>query len=384
MEERKHTIFGRQVTLFELLGFKVKVDASWLLLALLITWTLAQGYFPSSYGGLAAATYWGMGIVSMIGILLSLVFHELSHSIVARHYGLRIEGITLFLFGGVAEMEEEPPNPKTEMLMAIAGPIASMLLAVLFYGLSFWGEGAGLSAPITGVARYLGFLNGILAIFNMVPAFPLDGGRVLRAAFWGWKGNLREATRISTRLGSAFGFVLIALGVLNVLTGNFVGGMWWFLIGLFIRGAAASSYYQVMTRQALAGIPVSRFMSPQPVTVPPDITVRELVEDYVYKHYYDIFPVTRDSLLLGCVTTRQVKEVPRDRWGLVTVGAIATSCSEENTVEADEDAMRALLLMQRTGNSRLMVTKNGRLVGIVSLKDMLNLLALKSDLEELE
>lgn len=377
-------MFGRQITLFELLGFKVKVDASWVLLALLIAWTLAQGYFPSSYESLSAATYWGMGIAGMIGVFFSLVFHELSHSIVARHYGLRIGGITLFIFGGVAEMEEEPSSPKTEALMAIAGPMASMLLAGVFYGLSIWGEGTGLAVPLTGVARYLAFLNGVIAAFNMVPAFPLDGGRVLRAALWHWKGDLRRATRVSVRLGSAFGFLLIALGVFNVLTGNFIGGMWWFLIGMFIRGAAASSYYQLMTRRALAGKPVRRFMSARPVTVSPDITVRELIEDYVYKYYHDIFPVTRDSRLLGCVTIHQIREVPRERWGLVTVGAIAMSCSEENTIEADEDAVKALSRMQRTGNSRLMVTENGRLVGIVSLKDMLKLLALKSDLEEIE
>jgi Zn-dependent protease/CBS domain-containing protein len=377
-------MFGKQATLFELLGFKVKVDASWVFLALLITWSLAKGYFPQNYEGFATATYWWMGISGAIGLFGSLILHELSHSVVARRYGLSIRGITLFIFGGVAEMEEEPANPKTEFLMAIAGPIASLFLAAAFYILSLLGEAGGVPEAVLGVTRYLAFINGLLAAFNVIPAFPLDGGRVLRAALWYWKADLRWATRIASQVGVSFAYILIALGVLNVLGGNFVGGMWWFLIGLFLRGAASAGYYQLETRRAMEGEPVRRFMVADPVTVSPDISVRAFVDDYVYTSHHDLYPVSEGLRLLGCVGIREVREAPRDKWDWMTVGRIATPCSEDNTIDAGADAVKALSRMQRSGNSRLMVTENGQLVGIVTLKDMLKLLALKIDLEGVE
>lgn len=375
-------MFGKQATLFELLGFKVKVDASWLFLALLITWSLAQGYFPHSYEGFSTSTYWWMGIFGAIGLFVSLILHELSHSVVARRYGLQIRGITLFIFGGVAEMEDEPANPKTEFLMAIAGPIASLFLAAAFHVLSILGEAGGAPDTVLGVTRYLAFINGLLAAFNVIPAFPLDGGRVLRAALWHWKANLRWATRIASKVGVTFAFLLIGLGVVNVLGGNVVGGVWWFLIGLFLRGAASASYYQLETRRAMEGEPVQRFMVADPVTVPPGISVRAFVDNYVYTSHHDLYPVADDTRLFGCVGIREVRQAARDKWDWITVDRIATPCSEENTIDAKTDAVKALSQMQRTGNSRLMVTENGQLVGIVTLKDMLKLLALKIDLEE--
>jgi len=375
-------MFGKQLTLFEIFGFTVKMDLSWVIIAVLIAWSLAQGLFPALYEGLPPITYWWMAIAAVIGLFFSIVFHEVSHSIVARQYGLPIRGITLFIFGGIAEMEEEPSSPKTEFLMAIAGPIASLVLAAAFYGMFAAGQALDVAQPALAVLRYLAFLNILLAGFNMVPAFPLDGGRVLRAALWQWKGSLRQATRIASGIGSGFGLALIALGILSALMGNFIAGIWWFLIGLFLRGAAASSYYQLMARRMLEGEPVRRFMTDRPVTVSPAITVRDLVEDYVYRYHFDLFPVTLDGRLAGCVSTKQIKEIPRDRWEAVTVGEIASACTPDNTIAADEDAVKALSQMQRTGNSRLMVVEGGRLVGIVALKDMLKLLALKMDLEE--
>ena len=376
-------MFGAQVTLFELLGFKVKVDASWVLLALLVTWSLAEGFFPAFYEGMPPATYWWMGVAGMIGLFFSLVFHELSHSLVAKRYGLPIRGITLFIFGGVAEMEEEPRSPKAEFLMAIAGPIASFLLALTFYGFSVFGEALGLPRTVVGVTRYLALINGMLATFNLLPAFPLDGGRVLRSALWRWKSDLRWATHVAAQSGSGFGMLLIVLGLINVLTGNFVPGMWWFLLGLFLRGAAATSYRQLMTRRALEREPVRRFMTPEPMTVPPETTLRELVEDHIYRYHHDLFPVTEDLRLLGYVSTRQVKQVPREKWDRVRVREVIVPCSPLNTIGPDEDALKVLALIQRTGNSRLMVVDDGRLVGVIALKDMLAFLLLKMDLESI-
>jgi Zn-dependent protease/predicted transcriptional regulator len=374
-------VFGKRFVLFELLGFKVQADVSWVFLALLVTWSLARVVFPNWYEGLAPATYWWMGVAGMIGLFFSLVCHELSHSVVARRYGLPIKGITLFIFGGVAEMEEEPASAKTEFLMAIAGPIASFALAVGFYGLALAGRAQGLPEALTGVAEYLALINGILALFNLLPAFPLDGGRVFRAALWHWKGDLRWATRLASRVGSGFGFGLIVLGFLNVLTGNFVGGMWWFLIGMFLRAAAQGSYYRLETRRVLEGEPVRRFMTRDLITVPPGLPVSELVEDYVYRYHHDLYPVTDGPRLVGCVSVRQIKEAPRQDWDRLTVADILSGCSGENTVAADMDAVKALTLMRQTGNSRLLVVEGDRLVGIIALKDLLAFLALKMDLE---
>lgn len=375
-------MFGRQITLFEILGIQVKIDFSWFFLALLVTWSLAQGFFPVNYEGLPKATYWWMGVAGMIGLFFSLIFHEFSHSLVARQFGLPIRGITLFIFGGVAEMEEEPKSPQAEFYMAIAGPIASFVLAAGFYFIAVIADVFALPLPILGVFLYLALINVLLAVFNLIPGFPLDGGRVLRSILWQKTGDIRQATRTASRVGEGFGFFLIMFGVFSVLTGNFVGGMWFSLIGLFLRGAASASYYQVIMRKALEGEPVHRFMTRDPVTISRGLSLKEFVESYVYRFYHDMFPVTDDGRVLGCVTVRQLKNVPREYWENAMVGEIMAPCDDGNTIDGDADILQALAVMRHTENSRLMVTTEGRLVGIVTLKDLLKFFALKVELED--
>lgn len=375
-------MFTRRARLFRIFGFELKLDLSWVFIALLISWSLAHGYFPELYEGLPAKTYWSMGIIGAFGLFFSIVFHELSHSLVARRYGIPITGITLFILGGVAELEEEPKSAKAEFVMAIAGPIASLLLAGIFRVVTLIGVALELSEPLIGVVRYLAMMNMVLALFNLVPAFPLDGGRVFRAAVWHWTGDLRRATRVASQSGTVFAYVLMGLGLLQMMTGSLVIGIWWFVIGMFLQGAATASYHQMLTRRVLEGETVRRFMTPDPVTVPPHLPILKLVEDYIYRYHHDMFPVLEDSRLIGCVTTGQVKETPKDRWGDLTVREITVPCSDDNTIEADKDAVKALARINRTRMGRLMVTENGRLVGIIALKDILKLLALKIELEE--
>jgi len=374
-------MFGRGFKLFEIFGFEIKIDASWLILAVLVTWSLAGGYFPQIYQDLPPASYLWMGVAGALGLFASIVFHELSHSLVARRYGMPIRGITLFIFGGVAEMEDEPPTAQAEFLMAAAGPIASGALALSFYLLGLLGEGVEIPVPVLAVTGWLAFVNTMLAVFNLVPAFPLDGGRMLRAALWYRTGNLQWATRLSANAGSIFGFVLIGLGLMNFIAGNVIGGIWYALIGMFIRAAAASAYMQLQTRRVFEGEPVRRFMVRDPATVPPDITIQRLVNEHVYIHYHELFPVIDESGLLGCVGIAQIKRVPHEKWELARVFEVMSPTSPENTVDAGLDAVEALKLMRRTGNSRLMVVENGRLVGLVTLKDLLHLIGLKMDLE---
>jgi Zn-dependent protease len=376
-------MFGRRIQLFTAFGIPIRIDTSWFVVALLISWTLADSYFPSSYPGHPTATYWAMGIAGALGLFASIIIHELAHALAARQYGLSIRGITLFIFGGVAEMDREPPSAIAEFFVAIAGPIASVFLAVSFLVTGFVWMFAGWPGSVSGVLFYLMFINFVLVVFNMIPAFPLDGGRVLRSALWSWRKDLRWATAVTSRIGSGFGLLLIVFGVLEVIRRqDFIGGMWLFLIGMFLRSAAQGSYRQLTLRQNLEGETVERFMHPDPIAVPRAISVAEVVEQYVYRYHYKLFPVVDDDRLLGCVTTQQIKELPQEEWARQTVGSIATPCSPDNTVGPQTDALEALAMMSRSGASRLMVVEDERLVGIITLKDLLRFLALKVELED--
>ena len=375
-------MFGKPVTLFKMMGFSVRVDMSWLILAALITWSLAVGVFPASLPGLDAPTYWLMGAAGALGLFLSIVFHEMWHSIIARRYGLAMDGITLFIFGGVAEMTTEPADPQSEFWMAVAGPISSVCLAGAFWMLASGLTLAHVAGPLPHVLAWLGTINLILAAFNMIPGFPLDGGRILRSALWYWRKDLRWATRTATTVGSGFGMGLILLGVLSILSGSFIGGLWWFLIGLFIRNAAKGSYRQLVLRQALGGEKVAAFMNDHPVTAPDDITLAKLVEQYIYRHHFKMYPVLDGPLLIGSISTRQVKEVPPERWNEVLVREVVEPLGPDNTVSPDDDAMAALEKMNRAGLSRLLVVEGTELRGILSLKDLLSLLSLKMELSE--
>lgn len=373
-------MFGKQVTLFNMFGFAVRVHASWLIIVLLVTWTLAEGVFMSPQ--FDAATRWIMGAAGAIGLFVSVVVHELCHSLVARRYGLTMKGITLFLFGGMAEMAEEPPSAKSEFWMAIAGPISSFILGGLFLLCTIAVTALSGLLALPAVLGWLASINVLLAIFNLVPAFPLDGGRVLRSALWGWKGNLRWATKVSSQAGSFFGAALIFLGVLHVLAGAFIAGMWWFLIGMFVRFAARQGYQQVLTRQTLSGVSIARVMNPNPVVVPADLSIADFVEDYVYRYHYQMFPVAAgDGQLAGSITTQKIQGVPRQQWGSVAVGKLAQNIGPQNTISSREDAMAALSAMNQNNVSHLMVVEEGRLAGIVSMKDLMKFASLKTELE---
>jgi len=229
---------------------------------------------------------------------------------------------------------------------------------------------------------YLGIINAIVVIFNLVPAFPLDGGRVLRSILWYARGDLLWATRITASLGSGFGTFLMFLGVFGFISGNPVGGIWQFLIGLFVRKAAGLSYQHVLVKYALRGETVARFMRPEVVSVPARITVEELVEDYIYTLHHKLFPVTDGGQLVGCVTLRDVKGTPREDWRRVTVADILSPCTEDNAIAADTEAIKALTKMSQHGNSRLMVVAGNQLVGVVALNDLAEFIRLKVELDD--
>jgi CBS domain-containing protein len=222
----------------------------------------------------------------------------------------------------------------------------------------------------------------MLAIFNLAPAFPLDGGRMLRAALWGWKDDLRWATNIAASAGALFGTALIVWGIFQLLSGNAINGMWLFLIGMFLHGAAGAARQQMLARETFAGRTVALFMNRQPITVSPDLPVRQLIEDFFYRYHHKAFPVVQNGQLLGCVTADRLRQIDRARWGSLTVRDVMTRCAPESIVSPSTDALDALMQMQRTGNGWLLVAADGELCGILSLNDMLHVLSLKLELGE--
>jgi Zn-dependent protease/CBS domain-containing protein len=373
-------MLGRSLTLFEIFGIKVKVNLGWALIAAFIAWSLAQGVFPQLYEGLQPSAYRWMAVAAIFGLAASIVIHELAHSLVARAFGIPLEGITLFALGGVAEIEEEPPSPTAEFLMAIAGPATSVLLAVLLGVLDSAAGGPEARPALSGVLNYLGLLNLVLAVFNMIPAFPLDGGRALRAIVWAVKKDYRAATRFAARLGSGFGVALMLAGVLLALAGNFGAGLWWILIGLFLRGAAEGADFQEEASAQLKGRSVRAVMTADPDVVSPDLTIARFVEDHVYPLHHDLFPVVRDGRPVGVIGLREIKSVPRSAWDSVTVGQAAKPLSDDVVIDASADAFAALERMQRGRQSRLLVVDQGRLAGMLSLKDLLELIAVRLQL----
>ncbi len=373
-------MFGRSLRLFRIFGFTVKIDLSWFIILGLITWSLAEGLFPLVYEGLPRTVLWLMGLAGALGLFASIIFHELAHSLVARRYDLPIKGITLFVFGGVSEMEEEPASAGAEFMMAVAGPVSSLVLGIALYGLSILGVTVGVPRPVIGVAAYVAVMNLVLAVFNMLPGFPLDGGRILRSILWYWKGDLRWATGIASRVGKGFGLALVALGVMNLVLGALIAGMWWLLIGLFLRSAAERSYQQLVVRQALEGRTVRRFMNEAPVKVAPWVTVDTLVRDYAFKYHQRTFPVAENGNLFGCIDLRILKSLNHSEWARHAVLEFTQPCTPENSITPEEDATEALARMGRSHTGRLLVVEDTKLVGVIALRDVMQFLSLKVEL----
>lgn len=379
---------GNRWRLFRLAGIPVSVDASWLIILALLTTTLSsvfpdlmKAYFPDAALRQHRWLYWLMGLLAALAFFGCILLHEMGHAVVARSRRIPIRGITLFLFGGVAEIEDEPPSAGAELVMAIAGPAVSVVLAAILGTLAAMGYHQGWLPQIVIVLGYLAAINILVLTFNLVPAFPLDGGRVLRAILWGATGNLRRATHSASLLGRAFAWILMAWGMLNFLAGTWLEGIWIGLIGMYLDHAAQVGYRQVLLRKALEGEPVRRFMNPNPITVPPSLDLRRWVEEYVYRHHCKAFPVVSEGALEGLIETRALAGIPRGEWDRHTVGEVMRRDLKALTISPAADAVKALGKMRQSGSSRLVVTEGDRLVGIITLKDLLHFLGLKIELE---
>ena len=371
----------KKIEIARISGIPIKLDLSWFIILAFITWTLASGYFPSKYPELDKFTYLVMGLLSALLLFVSVLLHELSHSLVARRHNIPIRGITLFIFGGIAEMDQEPPTARSEILMAAAGPLCSGILALLFLLVGNFFTNFLPYAPIIGVLQYCMFINTALMIFNLLPGFPLDGGRILRAAIWNSTGDLKKATYTTSRIGSSMGLFFIIFGFFQIFNGNFIGGLWLALIGMFIKSAADASYQQLVSGNVLQGIKISEIMTRDLIAVSSSITLERLVDDYFLKYRYNSYPVVSDGMLLGIVSIHNVKQIPREEWKEVDISKVLDASIIDFCVNPDDDATLAMSRMIKNGLGRVPVLDSGKLVGIVSNKDIMQILKHKIDLK---
>ncbi|KZL51776.1 peptidase [Nodularia spumigena CENA596] len=363
-------------------GFEIRVDLSWFLIFFLVLWTLSAGIFPTSYPGFGNATYFGMGIVATLLFFASLLAHELSHTFVARAKGIPVEGITLFIFGGVSRTRMDAETPGDEFQIAGVGPLVSLLLAGFFGLIWYVGINAGSSVVFTGIFAYLAVINLALAIFNMLPGFPLDGGRVFRSMIWKYTGNIKKATKIASTGGKWLAYLLIAFGALEMFAGAILGGLWLILIGWFLYNAAETSYEELLLRTSLKGVKAREIMTPHPETVSPEMNLQELVDTYFLSRRYHSFPVTQDSHPVGIITLNQVKDIPREEWKYRTVKDTMIPVENRVTARPEEQMSQVLQKMQDSGVRRVLVIQNDLLRGIITAHDLANWLQRQRDLDQ--
>jgi Zn-dependent protease/CBS domain-containing protein len=364
-------------TLGRVAGIRIGIDYTWLLAFALVSWSLAAGYFPQVLPRQAVLTYWSMGTVGALLLFACVLLHELSHSLVARRRGLHVDSITLFIFGGVSNLSSEMARPSDEFVVAVVGPLTSLVLAGLA---TLLGQAlAGGNAVIAALLGYLAFANAMLGVFNLVPGFPLDGGRLLRAAVWAISGSLRQATTIASYTGQTLGYLLVLLGASTLLGGDVLSGLWMVLIGLFLGGAAASTRQEQVAREVLSGIAVNTVMDTSPPTASAKTSVNNFVFECAVLHGQRAVLVTEADHLLGLVTLADVNKVERDAWATTPLEEIM-STPPLWTVTPESDLAAALELMVTHSIHQLPVVSAGRVVGMINRADILRMLQVRDQL----
>lgn len=346
-------------------GIDIDVNVSWLIILVLLTFSLAVTWFPATVPGQAAPTYWVLGFIAALLLFVSVLLHELAHSLVARARGLPVKSITLFIFGGVSNLQQEPQSPGVEFQVAIVGPLTSLVIGGIAY---FIGVAIGHAAPLVAATLgYLGIANLLLGVFNLIPGFPLDGGRVLRSILWQASGSLRKATRQASLVGQVIAYLFILWGVWQFFTGDFIGGLWIGFIGWFLLQAAQAANSQVMLESVFKGVTVGQLMSPPPLTTPANISLQQLVDTYILPQGIRSVPVVRDDELVGLITLADIRKVPREQWAQTPVGYVMIPLERLHIVRPQQSLNDVLPLMATHDvNQLLVVDEAGRLVGMLS------------------
>lgn len=369
----------RNIKVGRYLGIDVYLHYSWFFIFALLAWALASGWFPQTFPGYSAASYWVLGLCSSLLLFVSVLMHELAHSVVARRHGLKVDRITLFFFGGMAGMHEKQISPATEFKMAIAGPMFSLFLAAVFlvvYNLFAY-------FYVSAIASYLFRLNLILAIFNLVPGFPLDGGRVLRAIIWYWTKDFKKATQIATTGGKIVAYFLVFAGFANVLSGNF-GGLWLVLIGFFLLTLASLSYEQVVIKDALTGKTAADFAIRRFAVLNPDMSIRDAVGMHFMKHAQEMYPVAAHGVLKGALGVGAIRSMDKNEWRKKKVEDIMMPLKKVPKAKLTTSAYTALIKMMKSGIDFIPILSNRKIIAIARRNDMLRFVQLKTAREKME
>jgi len=363
-------------------GIQLRLHYSWFFIFALVTFALAYLYFPDVYEDWGLSARIAAGLITSVLFFASVLVHELMHSIVSQRQGIPVQSITLFIFGGVSQITSEPKQPGDEFRMAIVGPLSSLVLGGVFLGIYFQLRNVDTFAAqfVTGIVQWLGIINLFLGAFNLIPGFPLDGGRVLRSLIWWRTGNLRNATRIASNAGRAVGFIFIFVGIYFIFTGNLFNGIWLALIGWFLESAAVGSYQQLLMQEMLKGHVASEVMSGDCVVVPPDMTIDHLVNGNILTSGRRCFPVGSGSEIMGLMTLHNVKEVPRDQWTTETVKEAMTPFDKLKWVRPDEELSSVLRILTQDNINQVPVVQDGKIIGMVSRENLLNFVHVRSRL----
>ncbi len=365
-------MFRHTISIGRIFGIRIDLDYSWFLIVGLLTWVLAANYYPGEFKNWSAAEYWLMGLVTAVMLFVSVLIHELGHSLVAQRLGMSVPRITLFIFGGVSQIAAEPRSAGAEFAMAVVGPLVSLALAAVFRGLE---PLVAFSSPLLALTKYLAYLNLILGVFNLVPGFPLDGGRVLRAIIWRFTGQYQRATAIAAATGRFCGFFLIFLGFWQVLGGNLLNGLWIAFIGWFLESAAGSLLQQEGLKSLIGERRVADAMKRDFPRVSGDLTVQELVDKYVLPAGARYFVVDSTGGPAGLVTLGGIKETPRPSWPQTTVSKVMVPFARLATIRPDARLSSALEKMGRDGVNQLPVVDRNGIVGMLSRDDVMHYLS---------
>ena len=359
------------IPLGRIFGIPIGLDYSWFLIFALLTWMFADSYYPDEFKHWSPLLYWLTGAVTAIMLFVSVLLHELGHSVVALRYKIPVRSITLFLFGGVAQIGAEPPSAIAEFFIAIAGPLVSLALAVFFYAAQPLIAGM---EPLLGLAKYLAYINMALVLFNLIPGYPLDGGRVLRAIVWAITGNMGRSTIIAANAGRFFAFLLIFVGVWQIFTGNLGGGLWIAFIGWFLDNAASVQIQQTMLRGLLTGHRVSEAMSRRCAIIQEDMTLQQLVDEQILGSGQRSFLVNRGDQTIGLITLHRIKEVPRPEWATTSAARVMLPLERLKCVDPDAELWSALQELDRNGVNQMPVIRDQHVIGMLSREDAITFL----------
>jgi Zn-dependent protease/CBS domain-containing protein len=361
-------MFGTSWRVGRIAGIEVRIDSSWTIIALLITYSLYLR-FSFLYASLSTGAAVGIAILSAVLFFGSVLVHEMAHALVSQARGIRVQDITLFLFGGATRAKVESRGPGDEFLIALVGPLTSGLLAALFGLVDAFGRGF-LSRPLAGAFGYLAWVNLLLAGFNLVPGFPLDGGRLLRSAIWKATGNFARATRIASLAGQTVGWLLVAGGLAFLLTGNLAGGIWFAFIGWFLIQAARASYEELQLRQLLRGAEAQDVMARDLLRIPPELTLQQAVDQYFMRYDHGAFPVEEQGRTIGLLTLRGVRRVPSAQWPTGRVRDFMVPLGDQVMVPPDARMDEVMGKLEDSGAGRVLVVTDGEVVGIITSSDL--------------